>query len=182
MGQKGDIMSDLSTLGVTLHYGVETKAGSKPTTFTWLKRCNAIDGISLDTDQIDVSALEDYITQYTAGRQDTGGSWTVTFNMNTDVITAIKKLFSDAKTAKANGFSIWFEIVFPGLSDAFFVIADPGTNIPLPDISQASPATLPISMVVKEYKGLDTKVVSDASLQALDDAKAVADAFNAPLS
>lgn len=175
-------MSDLSTLGVTIHYGVETKAGSKPTSFIWLKRCNAIDGISLDTDQIDVSTLEDYIAQYTAGRQDTGGSWTVTFNMNSDVITAIKKLFSDAKTAKSSGLNVWFEIVFPGLTDAFFVIADPGINIPLPDISQASAATLPISMVVKEYKGLDTKVVSETSELALDDAKVTADSFNAPLS
>lgn len=175
-------MSDLSTLGVTIHYGVETKAGSKPTSFIWLKRCNAIDGIPLDTDQIDVSALEDYIAQYTAGRQDTGGSWTVTFNMNPDVITAIKKLFSDAKTAKSSGLNVWFEIVFPGLTDAFFVIADPGINIPLPDISQASAATLPISMVVKEYKGLDTKVVSETSELALDDAKVTADSFNAPLS
>lgn len=175
-------MSDLSTLGVTIHYGVETKAGSKPTSFIWLKRCNAIDGISLDADQIDVSALEDYIAQYTAGRQDTGGSWTVTFNMNPDVITAIKKLFSDAKTAKSSGLNVWFEIVFPGLTDAFFVIADPGINIPLPDISQASAATLPISMVVKEYKGLDTKVVSETSELALDDAKVTADSFNAPLS
>lgn len=112
-------MSDLSTLGVTIHYGVETKAGSKPTSFIWLKRCNAIDGISLDTDQIDVSALEDYIAQYTAGRQDTGGSWTVTFNMNPDVITAIKKLFSDAKTAKSSGLNVWFEIVFQVLQMHF---------------------------------------------------------------
>lgn len=108
-------MSDLSTLGVTIHYGVETKAGSKPTSFIWLKRCNAIDGISLDTDQIDVSALEDYIAQYTAGRQDTGGSWTVTFNMNPDVITAIKKLFQMQKQQKAadsmSGLKLFFQVL-----------------------------------------------------------------------
>ena len=31
---------------------------------------SSIGGISLDTEQIDVSALEDYITKYAAGRQD----------------------------------------------------------------------------------------------------------------
>ena len=94
-------MTDLTTLGVTFHYAVETEKGTKPTTFTQLKRCSSIGGISLDTEQIDVSALEDYFTQYAAGRQDTGGSWEVTFNMNDDVITAIEKLFKDSKDAKA---------------------------------------------------------------------------------
>lgn len=52
-------MADLTTLGVTFGFGVETAAGTKPTTFTQLKRCNSIGGISLETEQIDVSALED---------------------------------------------------------------------------------------------------------------------------
>ena len=86
-------MADLTTLGVTFGYGVETTAGTKPTTFTQLKRCSEIGGISLETEQIDVSALEDYITQYAAGRQDTGGTWEVTFNMNPDIITAIETLY-----------------------------------------------------------------------------------------
>lgn len=30
-------MADLTTLGVTFHYGVETAKGTKPTAFTWLK-------------------------------------------------------------------------------------------------------------------------------------------------
>lgn len=30
-------MADLTTLGVTFHYGVETVKGTKPTAFTWLK-------------------------------------------------------------------------------------------------------------------------------------------------
>lgn len=119
-------MADLTTLGVTFHYGVETAKGTKPTAFTWLKRCNSIGGISLDTEQIDVSALEDFITQYASGRQDTGGTWDVTFNLNADVITALKKLMSDAATGKTKGFRVWFEVVFPDLADAFFVIADPG--------------------------------------------------------
>ena len=44
-------MADLTTLGVTFHYGVETAKGTKPTAFTWLKRCSSIGGISLDTEQ-----------------------------------------------------------------------------------------------------------------------------------
>lgn len=171
-------MADLTTLGVTIHYGVEAKAGSKPTTFTWLKRCNAIGGISLDTEQIDVSALEDYITQYASGRQDTGGTWELTFNLSADVITAIKKLFSDAKTGKATGLRTWFEVVFPDLSDAFFIVAEPGREIPLPEIGQNEAATIPLTLIINEYKGLDTKVVSEELAQTLNEAKAAAANMN----
>lgn len=151
-------MADLTTLGVQFAYGVEETQGTKPTTFTQLKRCNSIGGISLETEQIDVSALEDYITQYAAGRQDTGGTWEVTFNMNPDVITAIKKLYEDAKTAKEGNKGVWFEVIFPDMTDAFFVIAETGREIPLPEIGQNEAATLPITLVISQYKGLDTKV------------------------
>ncbi len=62
----------LSTLGVIFSYGVETTANTKPAAFTQLERCNNIAGISLPVENIDASALEDYMTKYVAGRQDTG--------------------------------------------------------------------------------------------------------------
>lgn len=157
-------MTDLTTLGVTFHYAVETEKGTKPTAFTQIKRCSAIGGISLDTEQIDVSALEDYFTQYAAGRQDTGGAWEVTFNMNADVITAIEKLFKDSKDAKAKGLSTWFEVAFPDLEKAFFIVAETGRAIPLPEIGQNEAATIPISLIINDYKGLDTKVVTTSEL------------------
>lgn len=143
---------------MTFSYGVEETSGTKPTTFTQLKRCNSIGGISLETEQIDVSALEDYITQYAAGRQDTGGTWEITFNMNKDVIAAIEKLYEDAKTAKQSGKGVWFQVIFPDLEEAFFVIAETGRAIPLPEIAQNEAATMPITLVITEYKGLDAKV------------------------
>ena len=151
-------MADLTTLGVTFGYGVETTAGTKPTKFKQLKRCNAISGISLETEQIDVSALEDFTTQYAAGRQDTGGTWEVTFNMNQDVIDAIEELYEAADTAKTSGLGVWFQVMFPDLTNAFFVIAETGRAIPLPDIAQNEAATIPITLVINEYKGPDTKV------------------------
>lgn len=105
-----------------------------------------------------MSALEDYLTQYAAGRQDTGGTWEVTFNMNQDVITAIEALYEAAATAKESGKSVWFQVMFPDLSNAFFVKAETGRAIPLPEINQNEAATLPITLVISEYVGLETKV------------------------
>ena len=152
-------MADLTTLGVTFGYGVETTAGTKPTTFKQMHRCNSIGGISLETEQIDVSALEDYITQYAAGRQDTGGTWEVTFNMSSQTITEIEALYGAASTAKKGGKGVWFQVQFPDLDDAFFVVAETGRAIPLPEIAQNEAATIPITLVISEYKGLDAKVV-----------------------
>jgi len=43
--------------------------------------------------------------------------------MNADVITAIEKLFKDSKDAKAKGLSTWFEVAFPDLEKAFFIVS-----------------------------------------------------------
>ncbi len=62
----------LSTLKVKFGYAVESAAGTQPTSFKWLERCNNISGIELPVETIDASALEDEVTKYIAGRQDTG--------------------------------------------------------------------------------------------------------------
>ena len=159
-------MADLTTLGVTFHYGVETVKGTKPTAFTWLKRCSSIGGISLDTEQIDVSALEDYITKYAAGRQDTGGTWELEFIMDPDKsVKQIKKLYEDSKAAKTTGLATWFQVSFPDMSDSFFVVAECGREIPMPEIAQNEAATMSISLIINTYKGLDTKIEPTAAAE-----------------
>ena len=44
------------------------------------------------------------------------------------------------------------------MSDAFFVVAECGREIPLPEIGQNEAATMSISLIIADYKGLDTKV------------------------
>lgn len=152
-------MARLSTLGVTFGYGIETSAGTKPATFTQLEEASSIGGISLGTEQIDVSALEDYITHYAAGRQDTGGTWEIEFVMDPDKsVSQIKTLYTSSATAKAQGKATWFQVQFPDMSDAFFVVAECGREIPMPEIGQNEAATMSISLIITDYKGLDTKV------------------------
>lgn len=67
-------LSGLSSLQVKFGYATESSAGVKPATFKWLERCNNISGIDLPVETIDSSALEDVVTKYIAGRQDTGKS------------------------------------------------------------------------------------------------------------
>lgn len=61
----------VSTLGVLLGYSA-TVSETKPSSFTLLHRINEIGEISLEVEQIDASALEDYVAKYVEGRADTG--------------------------------------------------------------------------------------------------------------
>ena len=148
----------ISTLGITFGYGVESSAGVKPATFTQLNRINNIGGIAMDVEQIDASALEDTQTKYVAGRADTGGTWAVTVNFTDETADEWSDLITAYNTAQASNLNLWFEVILPNQSDAFFVVAQPPQQLPMPEIGQNELLTVEISLTVVEYKGWQTKV------------------------
>lgn len=150
----------ISTLGITVGYGVETAKGTKPSAFTQLERANSIGGISLSTEQIDASALEDYISRYVAGRQDTGGTWNITFNLADEVVDILEAMIAKYKEQidGNTGLRMWFQVSSPYLTKAFFVVAQPPLYIPMPEEGQNSLQTVELALTIEEYKGMDTKV------------------------
>lgn len=148
----------VSTLGVKFGYGVETSAGKKPTAFIQLQRCNSIGGISLETEQIDASALEDMVSKYTSGREDTGGTWTVTFNYTNEVSAELIKMIQAAKTARDSDLRTWFEVWSPYVEKAFFIVAEPPKTIPMPEIGQNELQTVELTFTINEYKGPDVAI------------------------
>ena len=150
----------LSTLGVRFFYGIETTAGTKPATFVELSRINQIGGISIDVETIDASALVDTTTKTVAGRGDTGGDFTVTVNLTADTVTEWETLISAYTTAKASGLQTWFEVYHPDLtSGAFFVVAEPPKEIPMPETGQNELWTVEFTLTINDYKGIDTAVI-----------------------
>ena len=147
----------ISTLGITFGYGVESTAGTKPTTFTKLNRINAIGGIAISNEQIDASALEDMVSRYVQGRGDTGGSFAVTVNATPETIAEWKAVI-EAYKALTGGKRMWFETIIPGFDESFFVVAQPPTAIPQPEIGQNSLLTIEMNLTIEEYKGMDAKV------------------------
>ena len=73
-------------------------------------------------------------------------------------VTQIQQLYTASAAAKQQGKATWFEVIFPSMNDAFFVVAECGREIPMPEVAQNEAATMSISLVIQEYKGLDTKV------------------------
>ena len=147
----------ISTLGITFGYGTEATAGTKPTSFKQLTRINALGGINIEPEQIDASALEDEITRYVKGRADTGGSFAVTVNFTSDTVKEWQDLITAYK-ALSGGKRMWFETIIPGITNSFFVIAQPPEEIPQPEIGQNELLTLEMNLTIEEYKGLDTSV------------------------
>ena len=147
----------ISTLGITFGYGTETTAGTKPTSFKQLTRINALGGINIEPEQIDASALEDEITRYVKGRADTGGSFAVTVNFTSDTVEEWQELITAYK-ALSGGKRMWFETIIPGITNSFFVVAQPPEEIPQPEIGQNELLTLEMNLTIEEYKGLDTSV------------------------
>ena len=147
----------VSSLGIRLGYGAETEAGIKPTAFIWLERANSIGGISLETEQIDASALEDEISRYISGRQDTGGTWSVTFNLSDEVIEQLETMIEEYKNL-TDGKKMWFEVWSPYLTKAFYVIAQPPRHIPMPEESQNEMQTVEMTFTIEEYKGMDVAI------------------------
>jgi len=153
----------LSTLGVKFGYAVETVAGTQPSAFTQLERCNAIAGIELSTETIDASALEDYITKYIAGRQDSGGEWTITFNYTAEVATQLQTMISAYNTAKASNLKTWFEVWIPNATNGFYVVAQPPQRLPMPEFSQNELLTIEVGFAVEDYKGELTAIEPTAA-------------------
>ena len=163
------VQPGLSTLGVKFGYAVESTKNTKPAAFTWLERCNAIDGISLETNQIDASALEDYISRYVAGRQDSGGTWNVTFNTTQEVVAQLEAMIAaynagQATSTESGGpLNTWFEVWSPNNDTAFFVVAQPPQTLPMPSFEQNALQTIQLGFSITEYKGQDTAIEPTAS-------------------
>lgn len=154
----------MSTLGIRFFYGIETTAGTKPASFTELSRINSIGGIQIDVETIDASALIDKVTKSVAGRGDTGGDFPVSVNITPDTITEWTTLISAYKTAKEAGKQTWFEVYHPDLTNgAFFVVAEPPQEIPMPESGQNELWTVEFTLTINDYKGIDTAVVPVSS-------------------
>ena len=164
-------IAGLSTLGVKFGYAVETVAGQKPLSFTQLERCNSIAGISLSAEQIDASALEDYVSRYVAGRQDTGGTWSVTFNTTPEVVAQLEEMIEAYNEGKAETTPLrtWFEVWAPDNDKAFFVVAQPPQKLPMPEFAQNALQTIEITFTIEEYKGQDTAIQPIAQGVELDE-------------
>ena len=152
------MVAGISTLGVTFSYGVETTAGVKPTSFTLLNRINEIGEVTVDTETIDASALEDATTRNIPGRDTVSDTMSVTVNKTDETIAEWEKVITDYK-ALTGGKRMWFQTITPGFSKAEFVVAAPPSILPISAKGQNELQTMDISLTIDEMIGSDTPVI-----------------------
>lgn len=118
---------DLSTAGVSVQYAAETTSGTRPTTgYKAIKGIKAIPDLnpepsSLETTTLDATEWKTYIP----GLKDPGGALAFTANNSEQFQTDWATLIETASTAAETDLSMWFAIVIPGLTKAFYFAATP---------------------------------------------------------
>lgn len=128
---------DLSTIGVQLHYAVETTTdGARPTTgYTRVYGIKSTPSLNPAPDTIETTTLDEleYKT-YVDGLKDLGGSLEFTFNLTEELTTAWNTLMETYAAGKAQNKRTWFAIVVPGLTEAFYFPGNPSA-MGLPETS-----------------------------------------------
>lgn len=144
----------ISTVGVLLGAKVGTPSGNTvPAEFHLLERINSIGGISLETNQIDASALEDEIEKMIAGRASTGGTVPITVNVTDATITDWESVFTASKAATAAGKSICFVNYNPDRQKMFAFWAQTPPAFPMPQEDQNGLETVEITLTINQYVG-----------------------------
>ena len=141
----------VSTLGIKL-FAAESSDGTKVTTassYSQLTRINSIGEMTLESNSIDASALEDYITHYVAGRADVSDTYPITVNLTNE---------TETEWAALLGKKVCFLTAIPGLTKQIFVIATVPAKIPAPALDQNGLLTVTINCTTNDFIGLDTAV------------------------
>ena len=148
---------EITTVGATVKYCVETTAGTRPTTgYTEIPDVNEAPDFPMDVEVLGASNITDTITRYVAGRQDPGGDKEFTLNHTEAVITAWDTLVSAASTAYADGKQTWFEYVYPDATKSFFFTAIP-LALGNDGIAQNEVDTIPAHVICTGIGGWEAK-------------------------
>lgn len=140
----------VSSLGVMFGYATGTEA---PSAFTQLTRISSIGEINLDQEQIDVSALEDFISAYVEGRSDTGGSCDIVFLATNDTIKEWEDAITAYKGLEGDN-DMYFLVYHPKLTKSFCFRAGLPAKLNMPAMEQNSAVTMTVSLTIHEYIGL----------------------------
>lgn len=120
--------NEVSTAGILVGYKAEVTAGTRPTltTYTMIPNIKATPDLNPEPSNLDATDLSDEEwKRYIPGLKDPGGSLAFTANNTDGFQTAWAGVISAYNTAKASGKTIWFEILIPGLANAFFFAGTP---------------------------------------------------------
>ena len=118
---------ELSSAGVTLQWAVETEAGVMPTSgYTKINGIKSTPDLNPETDSLEVTDLSDTEwKRYIGGLKDVGGDLAFGANNSEQFQTDWANLYETYQTSSTSGLGMWFAIVIPGLTKAFYISVVP---------------------------------------------------------
>lgn len=150
-------MAELSTIGMLFAYGVETTAGTKPSSFTKIEGAISLPEFALEPQQIDVTPLDETIAhRYIPGLANDGSAKAIQFNLNDTFKTAWETMIT-AYGNLTGGKAMWFEFYHPGMTDGFFFTGVPA-ELGFGGASVDAANTVNAYVTPNEVKGWDTAV------------------------
>lgn len=155
---------DLSTAGVTVGYAAETTAGTKPTTgYTKIPGLKSIPDLNPEPSSIETTTLEaEEWKTYIPGLKDPGGALQFKANNTEEFHTAWDALEEAYDTAKAADKAIWFVVLVPGLTKAFFFAGAP-SKLGLSAIEVDSVLEIAPYITPSQIGGWDTKPTTSST-------------------
>lgn len=118
---------NLSTAGVYLAYCAEATAGVRPTSsYTRIYGAKSTPSLNPAPESLETTTLDEteYKT-YVDGLKDLGGALEFKFNLTENLITQWTTLMNAYDSAKTASKNIWFAIVIPSLTNAFYFTGNP---------------------------------------------------------
>ena len=97
------------------------------------------------------------MTRYVAGRQDTGGSFSITINHTDETIAEWEALIA-AYNAKESDERLFLVVWSPYLTRSFYIAAQPPQILPMSEMAQNELQTIEIGMTIDEYLGMNTAI------------------------
>ena len=118
---------ELSSAGVTVQWAAETEAGVMPTSgYTKINGIKSTPDLNPETDSLEVTDLSDTEwKRYIGGLKDVGGDLAFGANNSEQFQEDWHNLYETYQTNAANGLGMWFAIVIPGLTKAFYISVVP---------------------------------------------------------
>ena len=118
---------ELSSAGVTVQWAAETEAGVMPTSgYTKINGIKSTPDLNPETDSLEVTDLSDTEwKRYIGGLKDVGGDLAFGANNSEQYQEDWADLYEQYQTAPADGLGMWFAIVIPGLTKAFYISVVP---------------------------------------------------------
>lgn len=118
---------ELSSAGVSVQWAAETESGIMPTSgYTKINGIKSTPDLNPETDSLEVTDLSDTEwKRYIGGLKDVGGDLAFGANNSEQFQEDWQELYDTYQTNAANGLGMWFAIVIPGLTKAFYISVVP---------------------------------------------------------